>query len=349
VTQVAPPGALVDEAAVRLFLSEKLGEDRPVRAERIIAGKSNETFYLYWGDEKWVLRRPPVGPLPPGAHDIMREYRVLSALGGKGARAPRTLVGCNDESVIGAPFYVMEYIDGVSYADHPPPFFAEPEAKRAFGEQMVRTLAEVHAVDWRAAGLEGFGKPQGFVKRNVERRMSQLDSIMVRCRQLPEMVEVHDWLAANIPPEPDEPTLLHGDYGPHNVLFSKEPPPTALAIVDWELSTLGDPLTDLGWLLMVWHEPGDRVESDDQTFGIFDEPGFHSRAELVELYEQISGRQTHNMDYYRVLATWRLAIALEGTYARHVLGVTDNPYFATLEKRVPAMARNCLAIIGGRD
>lgn len=345
---MASAPTLVDEKALHGFLTERLGEHREMRVERIIAGKSNETFYIYWGDDRLVLRRPPVGPLPPGAHDIIREYRVLSALDGKGARAPRAVLSCEDESVIGAPFYLMEYIDGVSYAEQPPPFLDQPAAKRTFGEQMVRTLAEVHAVDWQAAGLEGFGKPQGFVRRNIERRMQQLDSIMVRCRQLPEMVEVHDWLAANVPPEPEEPTLLHGDYGPHNVLFSKEPPPTALAIVDWELSTLGDPLTDLGWLLMVWQDPDDPQDPEDQGFSIYRRGGFHTRAELVELYERISGRRAQNMDYYRVLATWRLAIALEGTYARYRLGVTDNPYFASLEQRVPAMARRALQVAGGQ-
>ncbi|MEX2237059.1 MAG: phosphotransferase family protein [Dehalococcoidia bacterium] len=344
--ETAATRPLVDVDALRAFLTNHFGEERELRVERIIAGKSNETFFVDWGDQRWVLRRPPAGPLPPSAHDMMREYRVLTGLHGQGARAPHTVLGCADESVMGVPFYLMEYVPGVVLLERQPDFIARPEERRRVGEQMVRALAEVHAVDWRAAGLEGFGKPQGFVKRQVDRRMVQLESIMVRCRHLPEMVEVHDWLSEHLPPESAESTIVHGDYGLHNVIFKAQAPATAAAIVDWELSSLGDPLTDLGWLTAMWQEPDDPGDSHD-PFSLTSQPGFHSREELVELYQEITGREVHDMPFYRILSIWRLAIALEGSYARFKLGVTDNPYFETLEQRVPSMARRCLAIASG--
>ncbi|HEX5939288.1 MAG TPA: phosphotransferase family protein [Dehalococcoidia bacterium] len=346
--ETAPSRPLVDSDSLHSYLKQYFGEDRELRVERIISGKSNETFLLDWGEDHWVLRRPPAGPLPPSAHDVLREYRVLTGLHGRGVRAPRTILSCDDESVIGAPFYVMECVPGDSLLNPPPPDFLEdPEEKRRVGEQMVEVLAEVHAVDWRAAGLEGFGKPAGFVRRQVERRMQQLESIMVRCRHLPEMVEVNEWLAANLPPETDEPTIVHGDYGLHNVFFAGQAPATATAILDWELSTIGDPLTDVGWLTAMWQEPGDETEPGDQGFGLTSRPGYHTRDELVALYEERTGRRADNINFYRILSIWRLAIALEGTYARYKLGVTDNPYFATLEDRIPAMARRCLRIARG--
>jgi aminoglycoside phosphotransferase (APT) family kinase protein len=341
----APPQPLVDSDALHAFLRRYFDEDRELRVERIVSGKSNETFFLDWGDDRWILRRPPAGPLPPSAHDVLREYRVLTGLHGKGVRAPRTILSCADETVIGVPFYVMERVPGESLLNPPPPaFLADPGEMRRVGEEMIDALAEVHAVDWHAAGLEDFGKPTGFVRRQVERRMQQLESIMVRCRHLPEMVEVNEWLAANLPPECEAPTIVHGDYGLHNVLFQREPPATATAILDWELSSIGDPLTDLGWLTAMWQEPGDELEPGDQGFGLTSQPGYHTRDELVALYEERTGRRAHNINFYRILSIWRLAIALEGTYARYKLGVTDNPYFATLEERIPAMARRCMRI-----
>jgi aminoglycoside phosphotransferase (APT) family kinase protein len=346
--ETAPPAELVDTEALHACLVGQLGEDRELKVERIISGKSNETFLLDWGDDRWILRRPPAGPLPPSAHDVLREYRVLTALHGRGVRAPRTILSCADGSVIGVPFYVMERVPGSSLLEPPrPAFLDDPAEKRRVGKEIVNALAEVHEVDWREAGLDGFGKPAGFVRRQVERRMQQLESIMVRCRHLPEMVAVNDWLAANLPDECEEPTIVHGDYGLHNVLFAEEAPATATAILDWELSSIGDPLTDLGWLTAMWQQPDDQAEPGDQGFGLTSQGGYHSRDELVAEYEERTGRKAHDIDFYRILSIWRLAIALEGTYARYRLGVTDNPYFATFEERVPAMARRCLLIARG--
>lgn len=346
--ETASARPLVDSEALHAYLVEQLGEKRELRVERIVSGKSNETFFVDWGDDRWVLRRPPAGPLPPSAHDVLREYRVLTALHGRGVRAPRTILSCADDAVIGVPFYLMERVAGVSLLELPnPSFLDDRDEMQRVGEEMVEALAEVHAADWQSAGLEGFGKPAGFVRRQVERRMQQLESIMVRCRHLPEMVEVNEWLAANLPEECAEPTIVHGDYGLHNVMFAEQPPATATAILDWELSSIGDPLTDLGWLTAMWQEPGDAEESVDQAFGISAKPGYHTRDELVALYEERTGRKVHDIAFYRILSIWRLAIALEGTYARYRLGVTDNPYFETFEERVPAMARRCLRIAGG--
>ncbi|MPZ22795.1 MAG: phosphotransferase, partial [Dehalococcoidia bacterium] len=265
-----PARDLVDEDALASYLRNHLEESHALGVERIVSGKSNETFFVDWGGERWVLRRPPAGPLPPSAHDVLREYRVLTALAGRGVRAPRTILACDDASVIGVPFYLMERIPGGTLFDESPPlrWLDDARARRRVGEEMVDALAELHRVDWRAAGLESFGRPEGFVARQVERRFGQLEGIMARCRYLPEMVEVHSWLQTHLPEECSTPTIVHGDYGPHNVIFDSTAPARLAAIVDWELSTLGDPHTDVGWLTAMWADPGDPEDERDPAFSL---------------------------------------------------------------------------------
>jgi aminoglycoside phosphotransferase (APT) family kinase protein len=352
---LAPPGPadegrpLVDPEALSTYLDDRLPGEGTFQVERHRAGHSNETFFLRRSGQQWVLRRPPRGTFLPTAHDVMREHRVLEALADLPVRAPRPLLACRDISVIGVPFYVMEMVEGTVVRDRLPAFVDEgPDVhRRAIGEELVDTLVELHAVDWRAAGLEGWGRAGGYLDRQLRRWTGQLTIATRFSRPLPELFEVGEWLAERVPASPPS-TIVHGDYKLDNVVLAPDEPVRIAAILDWEMSTIGDPLADLGYLLSFWREPGDPpdpvlIEQVELTRL----PGFSSREGLLRRYSERSGRRVGDLTWYVVLATWKLAILLEGSYARHLAGVTDDPFFAELEQGVPALARRALEVAGG--
>ena len=315
----------------------------PLQVQRHRAGHSNETFFVRAGDREWVLRRPPRGAFLPTAHDVGREFRVLSALAPTGVRVPRPVLWCADGSVIGAPFYLMERIHGDVLQGEPPPWLDAAEDRRRVGEELVDALAELHAVDWRAAGLEGFGKPNGYLRRQVDRWDSQLRLTEPLTRVVPDLHRTGEWLQGHVPAEA-EPAVVHGDFKLDNVLFAHGPPTRLVGVLDWEMSTIGDPLADLGWMLSFWPHP------DDPPLFALDEgtptrrEGFLRREDLVRRYGSATGREVGDLSFYLVLAVWKLAILLEGSYARHLAGVTDDPLFAALDDAVPALARRARAL-----
>lgn len=345
--QTLPP--LIDADALTKFLDQTFpdGTDLPLIVEHVRGGHSNETFFVTRGSQEWVLRRPPRGPLLPTAHDIAREYRVLTALANTPVPVPRAEVLCADTSVIGAPFYLMERVHGVVIRAQLPPAFASDEASRAdLGYELIDRLADLHAVDWQTAGLGDFGKPQGYLERQVRRWTGQLDAS--RNRPLPDLDAVTEWLTAHLP-ESGPATIVHGDYRIDNAMYAPEPPAQILAIFDWEMATLGDPLADLGYLLSFWQESGDAgPELDDGSWGITALPGFPTRRQLVARYAERAGRKLDHVAFYVALAIWKLAILLEGSYRRHLAGTTDDPFFATLDRGVPALAHRALAVCRGK-
>jgi aminoglycoside phosphotransferase (APT) family kinase protein len=307
-----------------------------VEAERIGEGHSNFTFLVRRGDSRVVLRRPPRPPLPPSAHDVLREARLLRALESTPVRVPRVLAVGDDESVLGVPFYVMEEMRGsVVTTDVPRALDAEDGRRRLSGE-LVDALVEVHAVDWRACGLDGYGKPTGYLERQV-RRFSGLWEYN-KTRELPVVEEVRDWLAGNLPESP-ESTIVHGDYRLGNVMVADDAPARLVAIFDWELSTIGDPLADVGYLTVTWAEAGDPA---DISFGSLSaatrQPGFMTREELTARYEERSGRSVSALNWYQALAMWKAAVFMEGNYKRYTLGASDDPYLALFDEGVPALA-----------
>ncbi|MGH2754900.1 MAG: phosphotransferase family protein [Actinomycetota bacterium] len=339
------PAPLIDEGALVSFLDERLPGAGDWTILRHQAGHSNETFFLRRGDEDLVLRRPPLGAFLPSAHDVGREYRVLSALQGTSVRVPRTILACSDESIIGAPFYLMERVGGTVIRTELPEPFSEGHRRR-IGEELIDALVELHSVDPIACGLEGFGKPSGYLERQLRRWSGQLELTLPHTRPLPDLERVGAWLASNLPVS-GPTTLVHGDYKLDNVMFASDTPAQLIAILDWEMSTLGDPLADLGWMISFWREPGDEAGNlFADTTRVTELPGFSSRADLIERYASATGREVGRLDWYQVLAIWKLAILLEGSYARHLAGMTDDPFFERMKEGVPALAAAALQVAG---
>jgi aminoglycoside phosphotransferase (APT) family kinase protein len=337
---------LVDGPGLARFLAERLPElSGPFRIERIGEGQSCLTFTVRGEGWEVVLRRPPRGDLPPSAFDVVREHRVISALTGSGAGVPvpRPLALCEDDAVIGAPFYLMELVEGVVARREVPAALGAPADRRLMGELMVDMLGALRAVDWRDAGLEGFGRPDGYLQRQL-RRMGQLWEL-ARFRPVPEIDEVGAWLAERVPDSPPA-AVVHGDFKLDNLIFAPAPPTRVAAVIDWELSTLGDPLADLGWMLYFWRDPGEPA-FDIPVANVTDEPGFSRRADLLARHAERFPDDVRDVRWYMALAGWKISIIMEGSYRRFLAGVADHPTFAALEEGVPALARRALAAARG--
>jgi aminoglycoside phosphotransferase (APT) family kinase protein len=339
---------LIDVDALEEFLRVNVkGPEAPLEVERLHAGYSNETFYITRGGQRWVLRRPPRGDLLPTSHDVLREFRMLSALANSGARVPQTVIACDDPGVIGSPFYLMQRIDGEIIREASPRQFEPLSERKRIGEELIDALVELHGVDWRAAGLDRFSKPDGFVSRQVRRWTQQLDLTLPHTRPLPGIAEVSEWLQRHIP-ESGSPAIVHGDYKLDNVILAREAPARILALLDWEMSTVGDPLTDLAWCLAYWGPTGDPPERMwETTNAVTMREGYHSREELAERYERLSGRRVHDFQFYFCLAVWRQAIICEGLYQLYLEGTAPNPRTADMVWVVPQTVERLHRIIEG--
>jgi aminoglycoside phosphotransferase (APT) family kinase protein len=321
------------------FLNENgLAAPQAIEASPIGEGHSNVTFSLSTGV---VLRRPPRGPLPPSAHDVLREARLLRALESTPVRAPKVLAVCDDSSVIGAPFYVMERLEGVVVTDTLPDPLDNPEQRARIADELIDALVELHAVDWRAVGLEGFGKPTGYLERQLRRFTGLWEHN--KTRELAEVEQVGEWLRANLPESPPA-TIVHGDYRLGNTMLAPEAPARLIAIFDWEMATIGDPLADLGYMMIHW------VQGDDPAVGMFNLhsvtqlEGFPTRAELISRYEQRSGRSMHALTWYVTLALWKAVVFMEGNYKRAVAGSTDDPFLKSFGEGVVELARRAVEV-----
>ena len=301
-------------------------------------GHSNVTYSLCTGV---VLRRPPRGPLPPSAHDVLREARVLRALQDTAVRTPKVLAVCDDPGVIGAPFYLMEEMHGDVITDAMPAPLDDAEQRRRTAEELVTALVELHAVDWSTLGLEGFGKPTGYLERQL-RRFNGIWEFN-KTREIPEFEQVSHWLAANLPDSPPA-TIVHGDYRLGNTMFAHRAPAQLIAIFDWEMATIGDPLADVGYMMLHWRQVDDHDESKFALQSVTTMPGFPTRRELVALYEERSGRSVDDLGWYVALAYWKAVAFMEGNYRRAISGATDDPYLKSFGDGVVELARRALEV-----
>lgn len=320
------------------YLAGQLGVSADgVVIERLNEGHSNLTYSVTCAGERFVLRRPPLGPLAPSAHDVLREFRVLRTLEGEGARTPRVILACGDPQVFGAPFYLMEHIDGVVLREELPRGIDPEVAAGDVSTELIDALVELHEVDWERAGFGAIASANGYLKRQL--RLWQRQWEHNRTRDLDDVKALGGWLKAR-QPEESAVTIVHGDYKLDNLIFARHDGHLrAEAIVDWEMATLGDPLADLGFLTAVWSEPG---EDPDALLGlskITTGPGFDSRRGLAERYAQRTGRDIGHLRWYQVLALWKLAILLEGSYQRYLAGTTDDSWFEGLAEGIPTLLR----------
>jgi aminoglycoside phosphotransferase (APT) family kinase protein len=255
------------------------------------------------------------------------------------------LLACDDQSVIGAPFYIMEYVVGTVVIDELPEELDSPEEHRRLGLDLVDSLAEMHAVDWRACGLEGFGKPTGYLERQL-RRFTGLWEYN-KTRELPRVQELGDWLSRNMPESPPA-TIVHGDYRLGNTMVANDAPARLIAIFDWEMATIGDPLADLAYLSVTWVEPGDAADTMFSTLSaVTRREGFPSRSELISHYEERTGRSMSDLRWYQALALWKAAVFMEGNYKRSLAGTTDDPFLKLFDEGVPRLAEAAHQIVHG--
>jgi aminoglycoside phosphotransferase (APT) family kinase protein len=335
------PPLVVREPLEGFLDAHGIGEGR-VEVERIGEGHSNITFLVRRGDARVVLRRPPRPPLPPSAHDVLREARLLSALESTPVRVPKVLAVGDDEDVLGVPFYVMEEVHGTVLASQIPDALDTPDERARTSEELVDALVEVHAVDWRACGLEGYGKPTGYLERQV-RRFSGLWEHN-KTRELPVVEELGEWLGDNMP-DSQAATVVHGDYRLGNVMMADSTPAELVAIFDWELSTIGDPLADLGYMTVTWVEQGDPQDTMFANLNaVTRRDGFLTREELIARYEERSGRSMSALNWYQALALWKAAVFMEGNYKRFQSGNSDDEYLGLFDRGVPMLAEKAREI-----
>jgi aminoglycoside phosphotransferase (APT) family kinase protein len=338
-----PPLLVLDP--LEAFLDEHGLGSGEVRASPIGEGHSNVTYLIERGDAEFVLRRPPRPPLPPSAHDVLREARLLRALWDTPARVPAVLAVGEDEGIIGAPFYVMERVAGDVIVTSMPPALDTPAERARTASELIEALVEIHAVDWQAVGLDGFGKPTGYLERQLRRFLGLWE--LNKTREIPTVESVGSWLAENMP-ESGPATIVHGDFRLGNTLYAPGAPARLAAVLDWEMATIGDPLADLGYLCMMWTEAGDPSGGMRDALGaVTRAEGFPSRAEMIALYEERSGRSMGDIRWYMTLALWKSVVFMEGNYKRAIAGTTDDPYLKTFGDGVLELAAQAEAVAHG--
>ncbi|MCS0606288.1 phosphotransferase family protein [Streptomyces sp. LP11] len=334
-TGTTAPGALdgIDAGRLARWLESRLPGRGPLEAVTPLAGgRSNLTYRVSWSGRTLVLRRPPLGHVLATAHDMAREYRVLSALGPAGVPVPRTYALCRDEDVLGAPFYVMAFAEGIAYRGDDELAPLGPRSARRTTHALVDTLALLHSVDPGPAGLAGFGRPQGFMARQVRRWRHQWDAS--RTREVDGADRLNDRLAATCP-ESGAVAVVHGDYKLDNVLLDRADPGRVTAVLDWEMSTLGDPLADLGMLCVYWDGFAGVDRPPVASPGAL--PGWPGRDELVERYAAHGAAGLEHLGWYVAFAFYKLAAILEGIHCRTVQGLTVGEESANLADAVPLL------------
>lgn len=342
------PGEELEVERLGIYLYQQWGRiPGSLTVEQFPNGFSNLTYLLRLGDRELVLRRPPFGANVRGGHDMGREFRILSRLRPVYAKAPEALLFCADESILGAPFYVMERVQGVILrAQMPAAMRPDAEQMAGIAASFVQNMADLHRVDVAAAGLSDLGRPEGYVQRQIDGWTARYAK--ARTDDIPEMEQAATWLAGHLPPESGA-CLIHNDYKYDNLVLDPADWTQIRAVLDWEMATLGDPLMDLGTALGYWVELGDPEILRTFQFSPTTLPGNPSRRELVEAYAQASGRAVDHALFYYVYGLFKLAVIVQQIYRRYRLGHTQDPRFAPLIHVVRACAQTAaLAIAHNR-
>ena len=306
-------------------------------------GHSNLTYHVRFGGTELVIRRPPLGPVAPTAHDMAREYRWLAAVHPVFPLAPRVYTLCEDPAIVGSVFYVMERRHGIVVRNEEPPSLRDqPDVRHGVSLALVDALADLHAIDIEAAGLSHLGKPHGFVERQVRGWTERWNRS--RTVEVPEMETVARWLVESLPPSPAQPTVVHGDFKLDNLILDAVDPRRLVAVLDWEMAALGDPLVDLGILLAYWVATAPPDQHDALTT-VTTMPGWLTPGELVERYAMRSGRDLSRLKFYEMFALFKIAVVIQQIYYRFVNGQTSDPRFATLGDRVTYLARRAASLL----
>lgn len=338
------PGEELDEPRLAEYVRRTLGLEGPVSVRQFPGGHSNLTYLVSAGGRELVLRRPPFGSRVKAAHDMGREFTVLSALANVFPKVPRVVASCEDESILGARFYLMERVRGVILRRRlPEGLTLSPASVSALCASLVETLVALHGLDYAAAGLGGFGNPDGYAMRQVAgwtRRYRDAHT-----GDVGEMEDVAAWLAGHVP-EAGGASLLHNDYKHDNLVLDPARPDRIVAVLDWEMSTLGDPLMDFGTTLAYWVEEGDGDELKAVAFGPTRLAGSDTRRRLVERYAERSGRAVHDMDFYYCFGLFKIAVIVQQIYYRFRQGLTRDPRFAGLDRAVRVLARQAALYLG---
>jgi aminoglycoside phosphotransferase (APT) family kinase protein len=316
-----------------------------MEVEQFPGGHSNLTYLVRFGGVELVVRRPPFGPVPPTAHDMAREHRWLESLHPSFPLAPRPYLFCSDPAIVGSIFYVMERRRGVIVRhEEPQALAARPEARRRLSESFVDALADLHAIDIVREGLLSLGKPSGFVERQVRGWTERW--LRSRIADLPDMTLLAEWLSDRIPADPPRPTIVHGDFKLDNVMLDEGEIGRIVAVLDWEMAALGDPLIDVGILLAYWGRnapPG----HEDALSTVTDRPGWLTRDEIVERYARRSGRDLTAIRFYEVFALFKVAVVIQQIFYRYARGQTDDARFAHFDARVAHLARQAMTLVEG--
>jgi len=352
------PGEELDHEALQAYLRHHLPElfgphssaisNPQLAIEQFPGGHSNLTYLVRLAGHEFVLRRPPFGPVAPTAHDMPREYRMLAAIHPVFPLAPKPYLLCEDTSILGTPFYLMERRHGlVIRREIPPQIGKDMKLRRRLSEAVIDTLADLHAIDLRAHHLETLGKPAGFVERQVTGwagRWARAKTGEVRL-----LDEVIAWLIRNLPPDPARPTLLHNDFKLDNVMLDANDPAKVIAVLDWEMCALGDPLVDVGILLCYWSQGDDPLVRQEAARSVTASPGWMTRAELIERYAARTGRDVSAITYYETFALFKVAVVAQQIYFRYRNGQTQDERFAYFDRVVESLAEAAWNLTRGFD
>lgn len=343
------PGEELDRTKIEAFLRDSIpGLKGEMTLRQFPSGHSNLTYLVTVGEREMVLRRPPFGHKAKTAHDMGREYRILSAIHSVYPYAPMPLAFSEDETIIGSPFYVMQKISGIILRrDLPAGLTFSPAQLRRLFERMVQVLHELHSIDYKSIGLENFGKPHGYVARQVTGWNKRYRA--ARTPDVPECEDIMTWLEEKMPTETDRPGLIHNDFKFDNVVLDPSDPINIIGVLDWEMATLGDPLMDLGCSLGYWVEKDDPPERQALRYMPTHLDGAMSRLEMVNYYAQLSGLKMQNFDFYFCFGLFRLAVIIQQIYYRYYHGQTGDERFKALPHGVAVLDRSAREVIEKSD